>query len=184
MLRLDNLWPGRTLRWKAEDHRMGRSGSEMWKADTSRVVALACVSWGPMGCPREQVLNVPITCQRYGPYKPSSRPSTEGWLCPHCFNDCLGWETGYRPTDRSADVLWIMSGALFLWSSDPVQLCWWLCGRLLCVDCIKYIWSRTIRGLSMGCMWHVGQVFLQGVQWFKSPRLSDMSNRLFVAVSM
>jgi hypothetical protein len=31
---------------------------------------------------REQVLNVPIACQRYGPVKPSSWLSTEAWLFP------------------------------------------------------------------------------------------------------
>jgi hypothetical protein len=44
----------------------------------------------------------------------------------HCFIGWLGRETGYGPTDRSASVLWIMSGALFLGSSDSVQLCRWL----------------------------------------------------------
>jgi hypothetical protein len=28
---------------KSEDRRLGRSGSGMWKADTSKVVAAACV---------------------------------------------------------------------------------------------------------------------------------------------
>jgi hypothetical protein len=44
MLRLDNLSPGVALRWKVEDRLLGRSGSEMWKAGTSKVVAPACVS--------------------------------------------------------------------------------------------------------------------------------------------
>jgi hypothetical protein len=44
----------------------------------------------------------------------------------HCFIGWLGRETGYRPTDRSTGVLWIVSGALFLRSSDSVQLCRWL----------------------------------------------------------
>jgi hypothetical protein len=30
---------------------------------------------------------------------------------------------GYGPVDRSAGVLWIVSGALFLGSSGPAQLC-------------------------------------------------------------
>jgi hypothetical protein len=41
----------------------------------------------------------------------------------------IGWlrrETRDGPTDRSADMLWIVSRALFLRSSDSVQLCWWL----------------------------------------------------------
>jgi hypothetical protein len=38
----------------------------------------------------------------------------------------IGWlrrETRYGPMDRLASVLWIVSGALFLGSSDSVQLC-------------------------------------------------------------
>jgi hypothetical protein len=43
-LRLDNLRPGGALRWKAKDRRMGWSGSEMWKAGTSKVVVPTYVS--------------------------------------------------------------------------------------------------------------------------------------------
>jgi hypothetical protein len=47
------LWnegrPGGALRWKAEDRRLGRAGRVVWKAGTSKVVALACVDQGPMG---------------------------------------------------------------------------------------------------------------------------------------
>jgi hypothetical protein len=43
----------------------------------------------------------------------------------HCFIGWLGRETGYGPVDRSAGVLWIVSGAPFLGSSDLVQHCWW-----------------------------------------------------------
>jgi hypothetical protein len=42
-LRLDNLRLGGALRWKAEDHRLGRLESVMWQADSSKVVAPACV---------------------------------------------------------------------------------------------------------------------------------------------
>jgi hypothetical protein len=34
-----NWRPGGTLMWKVEDHRLGRSGSVMWQARTSNVVA-------------------------------------------------------------------------------------------------------------------------------------------------
>jgi hypothetical protein len=54
---------------------------------------------------------------------------TYGWWMfgfLHCFIDWLGRETGYGLTDRSAGVLRIVSGALFLRSSDSVQLCRWL----------------------------------------------------------
>jgi hypothetical protein len=73
--------------------------------------------------PREHVLNIPITCWRYGPSKPSSMSSTDAWFCPHCLIGWLGRETGYGPMDRSAGVMWIVSGALFLESSSPAQLC-------------------------------------------------------------
>jgi hypothetical protein len=44
----------------------------------------------------------------------------------HCFIGWLGRETGYGPADRSAGVLWIVLEALFLGSSDSIQLCRWL----------------------------------------------------------
>jgi hypothetical protein len=40
---MDNLRPGGALRWKVEDHQLGRSGSVMWQARTSKVVSPACV---------------------------------------------------------------------------------------------------------------------------------------------
>jgi hypothetical protein len=41
----------------------------------------------------------------------------------HCFIGWLRREAGYGTTDRSAGVLWIVSEALFLGSSDYVQRC-------------------------------------------------------------
>jgi hypothetical protein len=38
----------------------------------------------------------------------------------HCFIGWLRRENGYKPVDRSADVLWIVSEALFLRSNDSV----------------------------------------------------------------
>jgi hypothetical protein len=38
-----NWRPSRTLRWKGEDYRLGRSGSGVWKVSTFKAVALACV---------------------------------------------------------------------------------------------------------------------------------------------
>jgi hypothetical protein len=63
--------------------------------------------------------------------------------------------------NRSAGVLWIVSGALFLRSSGihPNLSTSTTRERLLCIDRMRYVWSRTIRGLSMGCVWRVGQVF-------------------------
>jgi hypothetical protein len=95
----------------------------------------------------------------YGSSKPSSLLSTDIWFCPHCFIGWLRRETGYGPIDQSASVLWIVSGALFLGSSDPAQLCWWLREMLLHMEHVRYVWSWTIRGLSMGSVWRIGRVF-------------------------
>jgi hypothetical protein len=46
-----NLRLGGALRWKAEDRRLGRVGSVMWKAGTSKVVTPARVGYGLMGWP-------------------------------------------------------------------------------------------------------------------------------------
>jgi hypothetical protein len=40
---IDNLRSGGALSWKLEDRSLGRSGSVMWQAGTSKVVAPACV---------------------------------------------------------------------------------------------------------------------------------------------
>jgi hypothetical protein len=85
---------------------------------------------------------------------------------------CVGWElmgwppwadierTGRMPViwARPADVLWIMSRAIFLRSSGSVHRCWQLHKRLLCVDYVRYIWSGTIHRLSVGYVWRVGQI--------------------------
>jgi hypothetical protein len=83
----------------------------------------------------------------------------DAWLYPHCFIGWLRRETGYGPMDRSADMVWIVSGALFLESSGPAQLCWWLREELLFVDHVRYVWSWSICGLSVGSVWRVGRVF-------------------------
>ena len=61
--------------------------------------------------------------------------------------------------DRSVDVLGIVSGALFLRSSGIRPNMSVTRERLLCVDHVRYIWSGTIRGLSVGCVWCAGRVF-------------------------
>jgi hypothetical protein len=38
-----NLRLGGALRWKGEDRRLGRSVSDVWKADTFKIVAPICV---------------------------------------------------------------------------------------------------------------------------------------------
>jgi hypothetical protein len=95
----------------------------MWKVGTSKVVAPMSVKDRWVG-PRKQVLNVLIACQRYQPCKPCSLPSTEGGFTPTTSMSIFGRETGYELMDRSAVVLWIGSGALFLGSSASVHHCW------------------------------------------------------------
>jgi hypothetical protein len=61
--------------------------------------------------------------------------------------------------DRSAGVLWIVLGALFLRSS---RICPNLSAShegLLYVDHVRYVWSWTIHRLSMESVWYVGWVF-------------------------
>jgi hypothetical protein len=94
MLRLDNLRPGGTLRWKAEDCRLEMSDSVMWKVNTSKVVAPPVLIKDRWVNPREQVLNVLITCQRYMLGKPSSLPSTEGSFTPSASMTVLGEKLG------------------------------------------------------------------------------------------
>jgi hypothetical protein len=56
-----NLRSGGTLRWKVEDHQLGRSVSVMWQAGTSKVIAPPVLVKDRWVGPREQVLNVLIT---------------------------------------------------------------------------------------------------------------------------
>jgi hypothetical protein len=70
----------------------------------------------------------------------------------------FGREAGYGPMDHSAGLR-VVSGALLLGSSESIQICWRLCERLLYVDHMKYVWSWTIRGLSVESVWRVGRVF-------------------------
>jgi hypothetical protein len=47
--------------------------------------------------PREQVLNVPIACRRYGPIKHNSRLSTEACLFPNASLAVMGEKLGTDP---------------------------------------------------------------------------------------
>jgi hypothetical protein len=72
---------------------------------------------------------------------------------------CCGREAGYGLADRLVIVLWIVSGALLLGCSGSVQICWRPYERLLYVNHVIYVWSWTIRGLSVENVWCVGWVF-------------------------
>jgi hypothetical protein len=94
-----------------------------------------------------------------------------------CFIGWLGRETGYGPVDRSAGVLGIVSRAVT--PSNYVGGSWKVA-----------TYGDRPQEAYAGCTWTgVGSVCvvlvkfpLQGVHRFESPRLSDMSNRLFMAV--
>jgi hypothetical protein len=80
------------------DRRLGRSGSDMWKAGTFKVVAPRVLVKGRWVSPREQVLNVP---KCYVPGKPSSLPSREGGFTPTAsmadFGEKLGTDLWIGP---------------------------------------------------------------------------------------
>jgi hypothetical protein len=96
----------------------------------------------------------------------------------HCFIGWLGRETGYGLVDQSADALWIVSGVLFLRSSDSVQRCWWHVK-----GCYMWTtWDTYGPGLYVDWAWKACD--MQSVHRFESPWLSDMSNSLFVIVIM
>jgi hypothetical protein len=132
--------------------------------------------------PREQVLNVPITCRWYGPDKPSSRLSIGAWLFPTAL--WLLWErswvrtrgsVGRRAMDcvgsPSSWVQWICSNLLMtVWKIA-------ICGPREIRMVVDH--TRTERGKRVACWLGFS---LQVVHRFESPRLSDMSNCLFVAV--
>jgi hypothetical protein len=60
---------------------------------------------------------------------------------------------------RSAGVLWIVSGALFLGSSEIRPNLSASHKRLVYVDHVRYVWSWTIRGPSVERVRRVGWVF-------------------------
>jgi hypothetical protein len=106
MLRLDNLRLGRSLRWKVEDFQLVRSGSEMWKAGTSKIVAPACSVMDRWVGPRKQVLNIPIACWYMGPVSRCSYVTT--WPKPLSPTPRLSWG---RKNEVTQDESW---ASLFL----------------------------------------------------------------------
>jgi hypothetical protein len=83
-----------------------------------------------------------------GPVNWCSWSATYAWLYPYHFNGCCGRETGYGPMDRSADVPWIGTGALFLGSSSSFQRYWRLCERLTRMGTVHRKLTSGIRGLA------------------------------------
>jgi hypothetical protein len=85
--------------------------------------------------------------------------------------------------DRSAGVLWIVLGALFLGSSGIYPNLSVPRERLPRTETARNKRMSGVRGLAWKAYVLCWSDFpLQGVHRFESPRLSDMSNSLFVAV--
>ena len=131
---------------------------------------------------REQVLNVLIACWSYGPSKPSSFVTTWPNHSPYMPRLAHGTENEVAQIDGRAG-----RSCGTKTSSADVWIWFYLVGtyqRLPCTGTAcreTYAWRTwTARESVHGVLIRFP---LQGVHRFESPRLSDMSNRLFVAVS-
>jgi hypothetical protein len=132
--------------------------------------------------PREQVLNVLITCWRYGPSK-SMYPIHQQMLGLSALLQWLCWERNWdrsrRPHSRAerGSREHFFSGAVHPSNSvDSVPKV------AMYGDCPQeaYEWHMWtgVESVRVVCI----RFSLQGVHRFESLRLSNMSNRLFVAV--
>jgi hypothetical protein len=95
----------------------------------------------------------------YGPSKPSSRLSIEAWVFPTTSLAIVREKLGTDLRIGQPSYCGLCLEPFCSGGSGSVQICWWLCERLLYVDHVRYVWSRAIRGLSVESMWHVGRVF-------------------------
>jgi hypothetical protein len=96
--------------------------------------------------------------------------------------DVLGEKLGGRPADHSAG-LGVVSGAIFLGSSRVRSTLLVSCERLPRTGTARRKRTPNVRGLAWEAYVSYWSGFhLQGVHRFELPRLSDMSNRLFVSV--
>jgi hypothetical protein len=153
-----NWRPGGALRWD-------------WRPSVGKVEEWNVASWRLKGCS-------PYLCQLrtdglaptsnywmywshvgvYGPSKPSSMPWINAWLKRTASMAVSREKLRWVPWTNQPG--WeVESGALFLRSSSIRPMLLMTHERLLYVDCVKYVWSGTIRGLSTGGMWHIGRVF-------------------------
>jgi hypothetical protein len=102
---------------------------------------------------------------------------------PPCFITWLEREVGYGPADRSADVLLIMSGALFLRSGGICPNLSLSRKRLPRTGTTRRKRTLGVRGLTWEAYVSCWSGFpLQGIHRFELPRLSNISNRLFMLV--
>jgi hypothetical protein len=94
----------------------------------------------------------------YGPNKPSSQLSTDVWLSPmlHWLARERNWVQTHGSVSRCAvDCVGVpFSQEQWLYPTLSVTR-----QGLLYIDHVRYVWSRTICGLSVECMWIVGRIF-------------------------
>jgi hypothetical protein len=86
------------------DRQLGRSGSGMWQAGTSKAIAPACVGYGPIGClTRVSIEHTDRMLVFMGPVSLVVR-CQQKLAFPHCFNGWFRREAGYRTMDHSVGM--------------------------------------------------------------------------------
>jgi hypothetical protein len=178
---LDKMETGWSHLWGLVDHSEGKGGESV-------VSILRFLCGSPRSCRLRTEGLVPMS--KYWTYRShisDMRPVSLVAYCQqififlHYFISWLRRETRYGPMDRSAGMLWIVSGALF-WEQ-------WLCPtlsvtheRLLRTGITRRKRTPDICGLAWEAYVSCWSGFpVHGVHRFESSWLSDMSNRLFVA---
>jgi hypothetical protein len=117
-----------------------------------------CVGKGPIGWPREHVLNVPITCRWHGSHKPSSQLSTEAWLFSTVLMVGLGEKLGMDP--------------------QITQPGWGLCREPLFSGAI--VLFKSVDNFTKGCyMWIMWNTYGQGPYTDRAWKAYDMLVRFF-----
>jgi hypothetical protein len=156
---MDNQRPSRVLRRKVEDRWLGRSGSGMWKADTSKFVAPPVSDKDRWVGPREQILNVPITYFYMSLVNlvACHRQKIDLSLLLHRL--CGGEKLNGDPQIGQPTCWGCSQESLFLRNSGIHPNLSVTHERLLDVDHVRYIWSRVIHGPSVESVWCVGRVF-------------------------
>jgi hypothetical protein len=113
------------LNWRPPPFALLSPVSEKWRPSVGKVGEWYVESQHLQGCSpslcqlRTDGLAPRVSIERtyrmlvYGFSRPSSLPSIDDGFTPTASMVASGRETRYGPADRSAIVLWIMSGALF-----------------------------------------------------------------------
>jgi hypothetical protein len=95
----------------------------------------------------------------YGPSKPSSWSPTGAWFMPPTSLVGSGEKLGTEPWIGQPACCGLCREPFFLGSSGICPNLLASHEGLLYVDHMRYVWSWTIRRLSIGSVWRVGQVF-------------------------